>query len=222
MPSFVVDELSENRKYGRHSSFDWRQIRVDLHYRTSRRQWVTGGEEVVKRRELFCWIELDRHRVGACRFFEYDVALSTEDAELCNAMDSESILESELAEVLVGSWSRFADRVSIHGSLVEFRMAWTDRGQSPPDLWAAAANHLIEREFKSHALLILKAYPLEYAGKVEDGSGLIPALEARQGAMMRHYRRLLGVRPFPGTSGGEGWLYRINPTLGSAVPLAGE
>ena len=51
--------------------------------------------------------------------------------------------------------------------------------------------------------VILKAFPLEYEGKVTDDNR--NAFELRQRAMLRHYSRHLGVRTLPGEAGRSGW-----------------
>jgi hypothetical protein len=111
---------------------------------------------------------------------------------------------------LCQAWSPFCNEVTAYGNLVDFRMAWADPS-SPPGLWAAAAEELIGREIPSYSLLAMKAFPLEYEGRSPEGSAARAGLLSRQRAMIRYYRRLFGVQKFPGRSGDEGWLYRINP-----------
>jgi hypothetical protein len=35
--------------------------------------------------------------------------------------------------------------------------------------------------------------------------------------MIRYYQKLFGVQKFPGHSGDEGWLYRINPAVEGVI-----
>jgi hypothetical protein len=64
---------------------------------------------------------------------------------------------------------------------------------------------LLATEFRRRCILVLKAFPLEYEGK-----GYPSGFRLRQRAMIRHYRRLLGMAPFPGKPGREGWLYALS------------
>ena len=63
------------------------------------------------------------------------------------------------------------------------------------------------------SLIVLKAYPLEYEGSLPDDSPMRPAFERRQAALMRLYRKTLGVAPMSGKYGDEGWMFRFNRSL---------
>lgn len=64
--------------------------------------------------------------------------------------------------------------------------------------------------------VILKAFPLEYEGKVTDDNR--NAFELRQRAMLRHYSRRLGVRTLPGETGHSGWQWLSMKWPIDAVP----
>jgi hypothetical protein len=140
------------------------------------------------------------------------------------SMDTESRHESQLAEILCNAWSEFASEVTCYGDLVDFRMAWAHPTSSPHGLWSEAAKRLIAAVFPDHALLTMKAFPLEYEGSTPafplKYEGSTPrdtpsstGLLLRQRAMIRYYEKQFGVHQFPGKSGEQGWLYKINPVF---------
>jgi hypothetical protein len=166
---------------------------------------------------MFCWVIVQKKRVSAFEFFEYKVSFDRENEEFFDLMDSESSIASNLAEVICNAWDCFSDEVSVYGSLLDFRMAWSDPEHGPHGLWAVAAKKLISQEFDSHALLTMKAFPLEYEGNAPIGSVSHAGLISRQRAMIRYYQRTFGVAPFPGQAGEEGWLYKINHRFAQIV-----
>jgi hypothetical protein len=148
--------------------------------------------------------------VSAFEFFEYKVSFDRENEDILYLLDTESSIASNLAAVICSGWDCFSDEVSVHGSLLDFRMAWSDPERGPHGLWAEAAKKLISQEFDSHVLLTMKAFPLEYEGNAPVGSAARVGLISRQRAMIRYYQMMFGVAPFPGKAGEAGWLYKIN------------
>jgi hypothetical protein len=151
-----------------------------------------------------------------CDLFEFEPATWLTNDDFFDSMDAFTQIESDLAAVLCSAWSRFCEQVIHHGNLVDFCNAWADP-VCPPGLWAAAAEELIAHELPNYSLLTIKAYPLEYEGRVPARSAARTGLMSRQRAMIRYYQRLFGVQKFPGRSGDEGWLYRINPITERAM-----
>ncbi|MFB9265375.1 hypothetical protein ACFFWD_19825 [Bradyrhizobium erythrophlei] len=67
---------------------------------------------------------------------------------------------------------------------------------------------LLKRIRRSMAVMVLKAFPLEYEGKVTAENR--PAFERRQRALVRLYRRRIGFEPVPHKSlADEGWMMRL-------------
>jgi hypothetical protein len=67
---------------------------------------------------------------------------------------------------------------------------------------------LLKRIRRGLAVMLLKAFPLEYEGKVTEESR--PAFARRQRALIRLYRRRLSVEPAPREAlAKEGWMLRL-------------
>jgi hypothetical protein len=214
IPSFVRDEVGVSRAYRHRLEFSFKGHKAHLRYRRSRWSRLEGE---VPNRMFFCWIALKRRRVAALQLFEFEPAPWLSNDDFLFSMDVLSDIDSALAEALCSAWDRFCDQVTgYYGNLVDFRMAWADPA-CRAGLWAAAAKELIAHELPDYSLLTMKAYPLEYEGRVPAGSAAQTGLEFRQLAMIRYYQRLFGVQKFPGQAGNEGWLYRINPTKEDAI-----
>jgi hypothetical protein len=64
----------------------------------------------------------------------------------------------------------------------------------------------------------MKAFPLEYVGCNHNGVTTDDGLLRRQAAMIRYYRHLFGVEPFPRWAGEKGWLWR--PSLAPLLDIA--
>jgi hypothetical protein len=74
---------------------------------------------------------------------------------------------------------------------------------------AAAAEALIRRRYQGRfSVMVMKAFPSEYEGEVEEGSPLERGFAARQKATERLHTRALGVRPLPGAYVADGWMWR--------------
>lgn len=209
VPYFVQEEAASRRAYRNSVEFTFKGYRGRMQYWRSR--WSRNDGEILSR-SLFCWVVLRRKRMAALELIEFEPPPSLTNNNFFDSMDAVSQIDCDLAMVLCSAWSQFCRQVILYGSLVDFRMAWADPA-SPPGLWAAAAEELIAWEFRNYSLLTMKAYPLEYEGRVPEGSAAQTGLLARQRAMIRYYQRLFGVQKFPGWSGEQGWLYRLNPVL---------
>jgi hypothetical protein len=216
-PPFARQEAKRRAAYPRTQSFLWGGLLITLKFRFSRWSWLAEVEEGIRYRRMFCWVVAEKKRVSAFELFEYEIPFDLGNDELFNLMDSESSIASHLAEVICDAWDCFSDEVSAYGSLLDFRMAWSDPDYGPHGLWAVAAKNLIEQEFDNHAVLTMKAFPLEYEGKAPVGAASHLGLISRPRAMIRYYQKTFGVAPFPGQAGEEGWLYKINNRLAETV-----
>ncbi|WP_128946357.1 hypothetical protein [Bradyrhizobium zhanjiangense] len=216
-PPFVRAETARRGSYPHSLVSNHNGRSATLKYRRSRWSWLAEEVGVVRYRELFCWVMLGKQRVSAFQLFEYELSPLLDNQDFVQVMDAESSIECELAEVLCEAWDWFSDEVSDYGNLLDFRMAWTDPEQCPHGLWCKAANDLIAHEFPRHALLTMKAFPLEYEGRAPRDAKSHVGLLSRRRAMVKYYKRQFGVNAFPGPSGSDGWLYKINKALADVV-----
>jgi hypothetical protein len=148
----------------------------------------------VRSREIFAWILEGSVRLGAVKLIEWHVDPLTDEEDFYYEMDADSAEASALAEAVCSVWD--IPLLSSFGPLLEFRLAWMLPSAARESIWAKAAGRLITAHSCSgFSVLLLKAFPLEYEGHVSDAP---LAFELRRKAMVRHYRRVLDVRPLPG------------------------
>ena len=132
-------------------------------------------------------------------------------------MDAWEQFEADMSVVLCDEWNDLVLDVTYAGPILDFRNAWIVPEHSRGQLFPTASKALIDKFCPHHSILVMKAYPLEYAGQAPDRSPLRKAVARRQKAMVRHYRRIFGVRPFRRKHGKAGWLWRANA---ASVPAA--
>lgn len=191
---------------------------VDFAYHQSRRSRMMDGEGVVRKREFVGKILVDGRQAGALRFVEYTPDPMIDNRDFFETMDADSISEYVLASVLCEGWRHLSSDVSDYGPILELSTAWMAPAFARGGLWARVAEHVIGHVSPRYALLIMKAFPLEYEGLAPEGSSLGRSLLARQAAMKRYYGRLFGVQPFPGEAGEDGWLWRIGQNFDDLIP----
>jgi hypothetical protein len=96
------------------------------------------------------------------------------------------------------------------GTVLELERAWVAPTDASRERFQAACDALLKLAPK-RALLLLKAYPLEYEGRVTaENAG---AQARRQRALIRLYRQSMGAEPLPAPAGDEGWMYLIPERL---------
>lgn len=178
----------------------WRRLNVDFN--------------TVKRRQTSALIVTDGQHVGSLEINEYRIATFTESGEFLEEMDAHSHATYNLADVICGNWEEVSE-ISDYGDIVELNRAWMSAAFSNARRFSAAANTLIDNLYRNRSLLILKAFPLEYEGKVAARNEA--SFLRRQKAMQRHYSRIFGVAPFPGADGRAGWMYSIPPHLSDII-----
>lgn len=217
-PTFVAQEVIFGYRYPRRHVAQTPFGEVELRYRRSRRQTIGGHPDAGRKRELFCWLWLGKMIVGAIHMVEFDLFWET-NYRLLLAMDDESSDAARLGEVLVESWGDLFLEVAAYGSVLEFGGLWLRREYAKGSWWVPIARDLIA-EFE-YAILVLRAFPLEYEARLGEDEGPQDAFEARTRAMMRHYRRLLGVQPFPGAAGADGWMWAPRPEKSAYIDPPG-
>jgi hypothetical protein len=158
-PPFAREEARRRAAYRRTQSFIWGGLPVTLKFRLSRWSWLEEVVQGIRYQSMFCWVVVQRKRVAAFKFFEYEMSFDLDNEQLYELMDSESFIAGNLAEIICGAWDYFSDNVSAHGSLLDFRMAWSDPVRGPHGLW---------RRLCSSFLKSLRRAALEILGPIGD------------------------------------------------------
>lgn len=163
------------------------------------------GTEIWKRK-TYCWLFKGDQEVGALSIVEYDAGVLFDD-EFAEFLDRYSMEEASFSSLVCSAWPTVAEDVLPFGSIAHFTRLWVAPAFARSGEWADIANRILRRSERRRALLVLKAFPLEYES--HGNSDLDAAAERRQLALMRLYSRLLRVKPLPGAAGDEGWMYSI-------------
>jgi hypothetical protein len=211
LPRSVQLEIDRRDQYPRKAAVRLGDAPLELRWRKTRLQALPWGDECVRRRETFCWVYIDSRRAGAVHFIEWYPDPFIGDDLFFDEIDADSHEAASLAEAVLSGWA--IDDLAEAGSILEFRLAWMTPEYARGSLWAEVATHFLKAQFRKDAgVLMLKAFPLEYEGRA-DGSAIDDALTRRRAAMIRHYRRVLGVELLPGWAGEDGWMWRrLSPT----------
>lgn len=184
-------------------------------YRRYPSYWLAEVEEGVRKRDVYCWLFAGRREVGAVELYEFKPHPAIFDDDFCIIMDADSHTTAELAEVLVAYWEDPVDTVACFGNIVMINALWVSPRDAKRGEWAPVVRELLATVYKRRSLLVLKAFPIdnqEEEAEDEDEAGA-RRHQLRQRALIRHYGRLLGVKPFPGSWGRDGWLYAIPDRL---------
>jgi hypothetical protein len=189
-------------------------------YRKSRLWGLLDDDCLVAQRTLHCWMFVEGEQVGAFDMCEYFVDPTITDDYFLDAMDRESAEAVELADIICRNWPNFPDTLVYFGPVVLLHRLWVSPRFARRSEWVAIAQQVLERAFRRRSIIALKAFPLEYEGEWRPGDD--PAMGRLHRALIRHYRRLLGVVPFPGDDGEDGWLYAIPDRLKKYIPPVGE
>jgi hypothetical protein len=208
LPSFASDEVSRRARYPRELTLPGSD--AVLRYRVSRQRADEDYGDCLLRRELFAWLTIQDSRIGAFELNEYDPNGCAGNDQFMMVMDACEQFEADMSRVLCDEWHDLILDVTHAGPILDFRNAWITPERAHANIFATASRALIDEFSPHHSILVMKAFPLEYTGEVPDRSPLRKAVAQRQKAMIRHYRRIFGVRPFRGKHGKEGWLWRAN------------
>jgi hypothetical protein len=206
VPPFIREELTLKRQYALQASIS-NGMGLTTRSRRTRWHWLGDIRGGVQKRSLFSWLYMRKSQIGALEFAEYRPVPLIDNATFFQAMDSDAAFESEMGHVLCSCWDDLATSITDWGTIVEFHMLWMVP-TSPTAVWVSATQKILAEHFPKHALLVLKAFPLEYEGSGSSRQGN-RWLEIRQKALKRLYAHRLGVVPFPSRFGEEGWMYRM-------------
>jgi hypothetical protein len=170
------------------------------------------GEGPYRLRQRFtsARIERDGAVVGAVKIIEYDIP-PIWTSWFWEGMDGYSHSASEVAQALLSAWPDFPFDVACYGNVLELNRLWVE--PTAAGTWIPVVDQLLRRVQRRTAIVIAKAYPLEYEGKLPDGAPERPAFEQRRRAMLRLYGNRLDLHPLPGRSGEQGWIWKPRPGL---------
>jgi len=187
-----------------------------LEIRYHRTGWRRLGYEIneIKRRRTAALIFSNGQHMGSLEANEYRVAAFTNSDEFLDEMDSDSQETYDLAAVICANWQDVSE-ISEYGDIAEVRRIWISTLLSKRGCFSVVAKMLMERLLKSRSLLVLKAFPLEYEGRVTEANQEF--FLRRQRAMKRHYQRIFSVSPFPGADGAAGWMYSAPERLRGVI-----
>lgn len=156
------------------------------------------------------YVSLKFSREGApvahALYFEWDAPDFVDAADLLDAADSNSQEDYEMAAVVGACWSEGWDHPLDYGSIVVFHRLVIP--QPMPGFWQTMRS-AIRREFNRRAaMMILKAFPLEWENRFDDPAAPgRDAFERRLKAMTKHYERHLGVSPLPVSPNLGNWMW---------------
>lgn len=219
------NELVPERRYPHKFEVKTSAGAFQVKYRRTAWRKIDDSDGEILKKTVFAHIMQGRRRVGEIELVGFDVPDLLYNEDFIFVMDIEEQPDLNLGEVLVSEWNDLWFDVCDYGPIVEFR--YLRMLQSPilgSPLWVQIAEQLLNLEFKNHSILALNAFPLEFAGRrvVEVGQRQPPEdprLSRRLNALIRHYRRTLGVGPFKPPFGETGWLWRPHPRLEKHFPV---
>ena len=168
--------------------------------------WKEDASYLLQNRDID-WRITGLHGVcAAAKFVEWKASLETEIDDFVYEADALSQADYDMALSLRQSWD-WPIYPFDYGTVVRFeRLAIHTAGDSERLVWSYIKRAL-HREFgKRAALMLLKAFPLEYESKVDEDSSA--AFQKRLAAMVRLYRLRLGALPLPNRWGQKGWMWR--------------
>jgi hypothetical protein len=143
---------------------------------------------------------------------EIDRAALPEMKIFFEAADADSINTVPFATAVCAAWTPrdwWGETPFHFGNVVHFdrlRIVSKSTAQSAA-VWGLI-DKLIKREFRARkraSIIVLKAYPLEYEGKLTEANEAI--LLRRQRAMMRLYRQRLDAQPLGRKLAKDGWMW---------------
>lgn len=170
---------------------------------TGRWWWVNEVDDGVRSRNTYVWMFADDELAGVFDIQEYRLSWIS-NGLFWQLMDSESKEAVDMAEILMRCWRQVWEDLASEGSILLLNHLWVAQKHARGSRWNGPLQQLLATKFKRRCITVLKAFPLEYEDK-----GSQPGFRLRQRSLIRHYGRLLGVEPFPGRPGREGWLYAL-------------
>jgi len=163
------------------------------------------------------WLYVGGERLGCVRLEEYDL-LNLYNAEFYDLMDEVDSETEELAVALL-HWPYVQMDVGDYGNVIHLSSVWQVPSLAKRRVGEIALLSFIMPKLEKASILILKAFPYEYAGRVPAGAKTAIGFGRRRQAMMRMAERRLGVMRMPGDIGEEGWMWRPSPRLKAIMAM---
>lgn len=170
----------------------------------------------LRRQECTAWVFHAGRIVGGVVLKRYMVPDFIQNDEFVDLMDRDSAEEHELSIALDSQFREIGSDVGAYGDILELNRIWLAGLPALAGRSTEIVKALISAFCPGFALVILKAFPLEYEGRfssTNEQGAYDAALQRRQRAMKRLYRREYGVRSMKGAVGDEGWMYRVRTGL---------
>jgi hypothetical protein len=186
---------------------------VEVRYRRTRREQVCLDYGGVRQRKVNAIVTVNGQQAGWLHFNEFEAVPLIDRSQFLQVMD-ESSHTAEIAEVILEGWEEPFE-VTDYGTVVELERVWIKQEFSSPGRLSAICHGILGAATPDSAVLLLKAFPLEFEGGVTELER--PAFTRRRNAMMRHYTSALGVAAFAGPLGHEGWMYAISDRVWETV-----
>jgi hypothetical protein len=159
-----LGEVERHARYPHQLLIDVDGSEVALQYRRPRKVRAEP-DECCTRGELFCWVMQNGERVGGLHFVEWYIDWWADQNEFLEHMDRHCQAAATFSGVVCSAWD-ISDLMGL-GPIIEFRLSWMAKRASNGRIWPLAAVALIDRFYvRKSAVLILKAFPLEYEGEV--------------------------------------------------------
>lgn len=166
-----------------------------------------GYDDRLRVRQTSAWLLRDGAEIGTISLAEYDPPLFFDDG-FCYWMDAFEQHMGCLAEVCCTAWPDFTHDVASYGKIVELDTVWMKPGSAEPGIWREPLDFLLRRLCHRASIVIAHAFPLEYSGRAGSEHASRRGFELRRAAMVKWAQGHMGLRPLPGRSGEEGWLWR--------------
>ena len=194
--------------------------KIMLKYDATRYRAVADSPSV-RRSNLSAVLLRDSQCIGNFKLARYNIQRAYDKDEFWRAMDCSSGAEEKFAYILCKSWADVVHQVAPMGPIIRIDHAWLDRAHAGKNLLASTIDVITERIWPNFSIIVLKAYPLEFASvrdNLDGNAHLQRAQLRRQRAMMRHYQGIVGAKPLPGPAGDDGWLWSANPNAKRVIP----
>lgn len=165
---------------------------------------------VIRRQACDAWIFDGQAIVGGIQLKRYSIPAFVDNDYVVDIMDMDEQEEYELAHALAFEFEDIGEEIGAYGDLVEIRRVWIKPGSGIAGRSCDAVNALIGAFCPDFAMIVLKAFPLEYENFADraDSKHLVDSLDRRRMAMMRLYAQSYGVRPMMGSLENDGWMFR--------------
>ncbi|MGI6854371.1 hypothetical protein [Mesorhizobium sp. 1B3] len=170
------------------------------------RYWKMEPDCIFSKRNLELRLYKSGETCAVAEFVEWRSGGASLLDEFVDEADMDSQADYDMAIVMHGSW-RWHEAPFDYGTVVRFERLAIDTRRDAGRLAWALIQAAITREFgRRGALMLLKAFPLEYEGEVTPHRR--PFFERRVRAMLRLYSRTLSAKPLPNEWGADGWMWR--------------